>query len=130
MVRDDRLEAVRRPSTSATLEDAVEALSAGPSRDETRAGLRSAVAVDSVRSAETDDEVVVVDVSHDFVETSGSDQLLAVAQLVWTVTEASGRPEVRLTSGGDPVEVPTDRGLSSGDVARDDYASVAPTADP
>lgn len=127
-VRGDRLEPAGRAGSNTSTQGALDLLSAGPAVDEVEAGLRSAVAPASIRSALEEPEVVVIDVNRDFVETSGTDQLLAVAQVVWTVTERDATRRVRLTSGGSPVEVPTDDGLSAGTVDRSDYESVAPPA--
>ena len=56
---------------------------------------------------------------------AGGNQLLATAQVVFTVTEVPGVEAVRITADGSPVEVPTDDGLTAEPVSREDYASVA-----
>jgi spore germination protein GerM len=71
------------------------------------------------------DAVVTVAVSREFTEVAGGNQLLATAQVVFTVTEVPGVAAVRVTADGSPVEVPTDAGLTDEPVRREDYASVA-----
>ncbi len=56
----------------------------------------------------------------------GDFQLQAFAQLVQTATGLSGVRDVRFRIGGAPIDAPTDAGVSSEPVTRDDYASLAP----
>ena len=74
--------------------------------------------------------VVTIGVSREFTEVAGGNQLLATAQVVFTVTEFPGVEAVRITADGSPVEVPTDDGLTDEPVGRDDYASVAAPVSP
>ena len=54
-------------------------------------------------------------------------QVLAVGQIVYTVTSVSGVNLVQLTEDGHPIEVPTGVGeLRPGPVSRSAYASIAP----
>jgi spore germination protein GerM len=58
-------------------------------------------------------------------ELGGDEQLLAVAQLVCTLTARPGVGPVSFTLEGAPVDVPTgDGSLTSGPVSRDDYADL------
>lgn len=125
-IREDRLQPAARAASDTSVRGTLELLGAGPAPEETRTGVRTAIAPASIRSATEDADLVVIDVNRDFVETAGTDQLLAVAQIVWTVTEPDEARRVRLTNDGTPVEVPTDDGLSADTVDRDDYDSVAP----
>lgn len=125
-IREDRLQPAARAASDTSARGALELLGAGPAPEEVRTGVRTAIAPASIRSATEEPDIVVIDVNRDFVETSGTDQLLAVAQVVWTVTERNETRRVRLTNDGTPVEVPTDDGLSADTVDRDDYDSVAP----
>lgn len=131
LLRGDRLEAARRAADDRSVATAVELLAAGPTGPESRAGLRTAVPPESVRMVGTDGATgtVVVEVTADFVATTGTNQLLAVAQVVWTVTESPDVRLIRMTSNGNPIDVPTDEGLSGDPVGRDDYAAVAPFED-
>ena len=81
----------------------------------------------SLLSASADGDLVVLDLSGEFGEVRGRDQLLAVAQVVWTVTERPPLRRVRLTVEGRELPLPVDTGAAaSGPVTRDDYASVGP----
>lgn len=128
----DRLTPVRRGASETSLEQLLLLLAAGPSPREAQDGLRTAVApgVLSPGPAATTPGTVVVEVTRDFTEVSGRNQLLAVAQVVWTVTEGQDITNVRMTSAGMPLEVPTDTGLSAGPVTRSDYLSVKPAPAP
>jgi sporulation and spore germination protein len=126
-VRGSRLEAAERPVERPAVDTALAALVAGPTRSEVVDGLRTALSPQSLtpdRPVSTDD-VVTIAVSREFTEVAGGNQLLATAQVVFTVTELPGVEAVRVTADGSPVEVPTDEGLSAEPVGREDYASVA-----
>ncbi len=126
-VRGSRLEAAERPVERPDVDAALAALVAGPTRSEVVDGLRTALSPQSLtpdRPVSTD-AVVTIAVSREFTEVAGGNQLLATAQVVFTVTELPGVEAVRVTADGSPVEVPTDEGLSAEPVGREDYASVA-----
>lgn len=60
-----------------------------------------------------------------------SEQLLAVGQLVMTLTARPGVGQVRFTLGDAPVEIPTADGrLVAASVTRDDYAELVAPAEP
>jgi spore germination protein GerM len=125
-VRGSRLEAAERPVEDPGVDAALDALAAGPTRAEVVGGLRTALSPQSLTPGRpvTADSVVTVGVSREFTEVAGGNQLLAVAQVVFTVTEVPGVEAVRITTAGSPVEVPTDEGLTDEPVGRGDYASV------
>jgi hypothetical protein len=127
-VRDLHLEPVSRPVTPAGPRTALEALVEGPTASEGQAGLRTALAPERLRAEgpTEDDPTVTVSVPRGFSGLVGGDQQLAVAQVVWTVTQFPGVDGVRFTSEGQSLEVPTDDGLTDQAVDRDDYASTAP----
>jgi spore germination protein GerM len=105
--------------------DALEALlEVGSPQD----GLRNAVPLGtSVRSVRLDEATLTVDLTEQFRSVRGSDQLLACAQLVWTVTEYPAVKQVRIAVAGQYIELPVDGGASTAaPVDRDDYLSVAP----
>jgi hypothetical protein len=132
-VRGPRLEAVPRPARELSPQAALELLVTGPDRGQVAAGIRTALAPQRLTvmpQAGAPAGTAVVAASRDFAGVSGNDQLLAVAQVVWTVTGVGGVQRVQVTVDGAPVEVPTDAGLSRGPVTRADYASVAPRAAP
>jgi hypothetical protein len=128
-VRGTRLEPVTRSATAADLQATLGVLVAGPDRREVFSGLRTAVAPQTETTLSPVSEgTVQLDLPRELTGLTGGNQLLAFAQLVWTLTEVPGVRAVRFSSAGAPVEVPTDTGLAAGLVDRDDYASVAPRA--
>ncbi|WP_432496563.1 GerMN domain-containing protein [Kineococcus auxinigenes] len=127
-VRDDRLVAVPRRTATATPQTALDQLVRGPRRSEVADEVRTAVAPQDLVATPAPTGGVVVAAGRDFTNVGGANQLLAVAQLVWTLTELRGVERVRFTVEGEQVEVPTDAGLTHDPVDRDDYASVAPPA--
>ena len=99
----------------------------GPTRSEAADGIRTALAPEVVGvEAVGPDGTATVAVSRGFAGITGGNQLLAVAQIVWTLTALPTVEDVQFTVEGIPVEVPTDAGLSSGPVDRGDFRSVAP----
>jgi spore germination protein GerM len=69
--------------------------------------------------------VATVAVAESFKELSTSEQRLAVAQLVVTLTGRPGVGQVAFTIDDEPVPVPTGDGLiADRAVSRDDFASV------
>ncbi|SFF47274.1 GerMN domain-containing protein [Blastococcus tunisiensis] len=127
-VRGTRLEAVPRWAPEPGPAGAVALLLAGPTRSEVVDGLRTALSpVDAtvfpmVPAAGT----VTISVGRDFTGIGGGNQLLAVAQVVWTATQFRAVDRVCFTVDGSPVEVPTDAGLVGRPVDRSDYRSAAP----
>jgi hypothetical protein len=126
-VRGAALAPVVRATAGSDADAAVQQLVAGPTRPEVLSGLRTALAPQAL---EVDERPVggltTVAVTREFTGVSGGNQLLAVAQVVWTLTELPGTTEVRFLVDGAPVEVPTDEGLTDEPVDRGDYGSVAP----
>ncbi|WP_432534548.1 GerMN domain-containing protein [Kineococcus arenarius] len=129
-VRGNRLVAVTRRTDTATPQTTLDQLVSGPRRSEVADEVRTAVAPQDLAATPDPAGGVVVAAGRDFTNVGGANQLLAVAQLVWTLTELRGVEHVRFTVEGQQVEVPTDEGLTHEPVDRDDYASVAPPADP
>ncbi|MBN1093201.1 GerMN domain-containing protein [Blastococcus sp. TML/M2B] len=127
-IRGRQLEAVSRPVGPADVHAALDLLVAGLTPSEVDAGLRTALAPQTLRHSgpTPDDPSVTVTVTREFTGLLGGNQQLAVAQIVWTVTEFPGVDEVRFSVDGSPLEVPTDDGLTDEPVDRADYGSVAP----
>jgi hypothetical protein len=72
--------------------------------------------------------VATVNLSNDFITgLIPSEQILAVAQVVYTVTQFEGVTQVRFLIDGVPKDVPTQNGTltQGGPVTRDDYATLA-----
>ena len=127
-VRGDALAPVDRRNSGATAEAALQQVVEGPTRAEAADGIRTALApeVDGVGAVGLDG-IATVTVSRGFTGITGGNQLLAVAQIVWTLTDLPTVDRVRFTVEGSPIEVPTDAGLSAGPVDREDFRSVAPS---
>lgn len=124
----ERLKPVTRGVPDRSASSMLQALAGGPTGSEVLAGVRTAIPPQKFRVwiSDTSASVAVIQVSQGFVSISGENQLLAVAQLVWTVTQRPGIERARLELAGEPVEVPTDRGLVGYPVSRSDFASVRP----
>lgn len=103
-------------------------LLAGPTDAESAAGLSSAVPDRTrLRSAETTLGVITLDLTQAFGQVSGREEVLAVAQIVYTATGLPGVTGVIFDLSGKPVEVPDGKGtLVQGPVTRSDYRAVAP----
>lgn len=113
----------RSPTVAAALEELLE----GPTRSEAADGVGTALAPDVVDVQDVlSGGATTVSLTRGFTGITGGNQLLAVAQVVWTLTELPSVERVSFTVDGTPVEVPTDAGLSAGPVDRGDYMSVAP----
>lgn len=129
LVRQDRLVAVQRqvrsPVSSGRL---LTALLEGPTESEAAAGFRSAISSEArVRDVTASAGVVTIELSEEFVEVAGQDQILALAQIVFTATETDTAGAVRFRLAGEPVEVPRGDGtLTSAALTRADYAALAP----
>lgn len=129
-VRGERLVAVPRAVPEATLEATLRALFAGPSTEEAAAGLHSAVGP-SIRlgEARVQGGLARVDLSSPFAQARSEDQVIAVAQLVFTATEVRGVEAVSITVDGEPIEIPTgDGGLTGGPLRRAHFPGLEPVA--
>ena len=131
MVRDGRLAPATRSTDDTSVRSLIEILAEGPTGSEEREGTTTALApgdfvVEQAPSRGGPGVSVIINVPAQFTQIDGELQLLATAQLVWTATEPRPRGLVRMTFKGAPIELPTDRGLTSGPVRRSDFSSVAP----
>ncbi|WP_435769516.1 GerMN domain-containing protein [Nocardioides sp. SYSU DS0651] len=135
LVSGDALAPVVRETDDRSVRSVLDLLAAGPTREEREQGLSTALGAGrfDARLARSQRPggpvVVVVSVPSQFLATGGDEQLLAAAQVVWTVTAWRESARVRMEADGRPIELPTDRGLTGRSVTRADYRSVAP-ADP
>ena len=126
-VRGTDLAPVERRTRATTTADAIAQLVEGPTRAEVATGIRTALPPEVVGVDEVlPDDVTTVSVTRGFTGITGGNQLLAVAQIVWTLTDLPTVTTVRFVVEGAPVEVPTDGGLTDRAVGRDDYRSVTP----
>ncbi|MCZ2860438.1 GerMN domain-containing protein [Blastococcus sp. VKM Ac-2987] len=129
-VQGTTLAAAERATQIADAPSALELLSQGPTRVEVIGGLRTALAPQSLLADEgVPGGITSVSVTREFTGITGGNQLLAVAQVVWTLTDLPGTTQVRFLVEGVPVEVPTDSGLTDQPVDRDHFRSVAPAGD-
>ncbi len=129
LVRNDRLvAAVRRLAPSARLRRVLGALELGPTKEEVAvAGLRSALPTNAVDGVSVAAGTAIVGLDPSVATLSSGDQLLALAQLVFTLTARPGIGQVRFTLEGEDAQVPrADGSLVAAPVSRDDYLAVAP----
>ena len=119
--------AVRQVNAPATVAKALSALLFGPQEDEVTAGVRSAISpTASVQARALEPGTYLVDLSPEFAQGSVSEQVLGLAQIVWTATEFPGVTGVRFTLNGAPIQVPTPGGSTGDPVGREAFAEVAP----
>lgn len=128
LVADDRLvEVARVAPDDASLADLLELVVAGPTDGERTLGITTAVPAGAVASADASRGVAQVDLTEAFGDVRSDEQLLALGQLVYTLTQQPGIGGVSFTLDGEPVAVPLPDGTEvSGAISRDDLAAVAP----
>lgn len=121
-----RIRPMRRLEVEATLDAAIAALRFGPLFSDTADGLRSAIpASDMIDSAAVQSGTATIGLSPSFLTLPGSEQTLAIAQIVYTVTNLPGVGLVSFRLGSRPLSVPTADGEpSKGALSRDDYMSL------
>ena len=125
LVRDDRLVHVTRDLPSpAQLSDVLESLVSGETDPEDRAGLRSSIPIGTeLRGVTEEGGVARIDLSSDFAAVGGRQELLAVAQVVFTAAGIEGVDAVAFELEGTPTDVPTPSGaLADHPVTAADYA--------
>ncbi|HWC10601.1 MAG TPA: GerMN domain-containing protein [Acidimicrobiales bacterium] len=126
-VRDSRLAPVGRQTETPSVDDALAALGSGPTASERGDGLRTALPGPVELAGADAAGVPVVEVAESFGEVEGEEQILALAQIVFTLTGLPGVNGVAFSLSGRVVEVPTGDGtLKAGPLGREDYAVVAP----
>jgi Sporulation and spore germination len=118
----------RKLAPPVTLERLLGKLEQGPTRAEVAAGTRSALPDDeSFRSVNLVGGTATVDLTQPFTALSGNDQLLALAQIVFTLTARPGIGQVLFTLGGAAIDIPRANGsLAPDTVSRDDYQPLSP----
>lgn len=127
LVDGERLAPVRRQVPAPATPSAVlAALAAGPTPAEATAGLRSAP-VAGAALAQVTAGAATVALDRDFAAIGLNEQVLALAQLVYTITELPGIGGVRFSVDGRPIEIPTANGpTKTGAATRADFAAVGP----
>lgn len=127
-VRDGRLVAVDRHLPDGDpVARSLAALVAGPGPQDV-AGLQSALPSSTAAwDVAVAGGVATIAVPVDFDRLGARNEVVAVGQLVFTVTAHPGVRGVLFTSNGSPIEVPTDSGrLVARPVTRADYPTIAP----
>ena len=119
--------ATREVAVPATPTQVVGALLAGPTATETSAGIQSFLTHTGVQVTTQAAGVATVDFSTNPIQVVGPDQTLAIAQVVYTVTQQPGITGVTFEIDGKAIEVPTAAGAQvPGPVGRIDYLPQAP----
>jgi spore germination protein GerM len=130
LVQGERLAPVQRELPApVSVESVLEALVTGPSSTEVQLGLRTALLTTPglVRSGGVTGGIATIDLGQPFTEIAGRDQIVALAQIVSTVTGLPGVGRVRFTLDGNPVGILRgDGAVTTETVSRDDYATLAP----
>ena len=133
LVDGDRLVAVRRQVPDRDiLREALLRVADGPATTEAARGLRSALPR-NVRpiAVELGDGVALVDMDPGFLALAGHEQVLAVAQIVYTVSGPAGARAVRVRVDGRFLELPTGNGsLATRPLTRADFGPLAPQPTP
>jgi spore germination protein GerM len=126
LVRADHLAPVARRVAERSPEAALAELESGPTAAESEAGLRSAlVPGTSLGVVRQSGDLIVVDLSRELTEAEPGEQVLAVAQVVWTVTSTGGVTRVSFTLQGRPIDAPgADGKLRAVPLRRADFASL------
>lgn len=126
---DGHLVAVAREvAVPASQTQVLGALLAGPTATESASGILSYLGDTGVQvTTDAASGVATVHFATDPIQVVGPDQTLAIAQVVYTVTQQPGVTGVSFEIGGTPIEVPTAAGAQvPGPVSRADYAPQAP----
>jgi hypothetical protein len=128
-VQGDRLATTPRRVVGENIPaEAVRLLITGPTPAESQRGVTSDVPTQTrLISLDLNGPVATVDLSSEFGTVGGSDQVLAVAQIVYTLTASRYIDSVRFAINGKLSEVPDGSGsLSIAPRSRADYPKLAP----
>ncbi|MGO8870541.1 MAG: GerMN domain-containing protein [Acidimicrobiales bacterium] len=117
----------RDVSNPPTLTDIVSALLVGPTATESAAGLLTFLVGSTGVSVTVVNGIATVDFASNPIQVVGPNQTLAIAQVVFTVTQQPGVIGVLFEIGGKPIEVPTASGAQvAGPVGQTSYLPQAP----
>lgn len=125
-IRDGRLVPIERELDGGVTPETVVAELASPPTGQQQPPARTALSDPLVvRDIAVVAGIARVDLGQSIAELGGEDQLLAVAQIVCTLTTRPGVGQVGFTLEGSPIEVPRgDGSLVAHPVSRDDYAGL------
>jgi len=128
LLTGDRLLVVDRTMPDdGSLADLLELVIGGPTAEERGLGITSAVPPGTIAGVETSRGTAEVDLTPAFGDLRSADQILALAQIVYTLTAQPGIGSVAFTLEGEPIEVPRSDGTVSDDpLSRDDFSALAP----
>jgi Sporulation and spore germination len=121
----------REVAVPASSSQVLGALLAGPTATETASGIQSFLTGNGVRASVTEaGGIATVHFSTSPIQVVGPDQTVAIAQVVYTVTQDPGITGVLFEIGGKPIEVPTATAAAQvpGPVGRADYLPQGPVA--
>jgi hypothetical protein len=126
-----KLVAVQRDvSAPGTVRKAIDALLHGPTTDEADT-LHTAITSDTRlrRVSGPSDGLVTIDLSHELLDVTGKQQILALAQVVYTATSRRNVERVLFRVDGKPKEVPTGDGtLTAEPLDRLSYSELVPSS--
>jgi spore germination protein GerM len=124
--RDGIVPAIRITDTAPDPTTVLEALAKGPSTEEAEVRMRTALPKLALgRVGKVVNHTVTVDLMAPFTQVIGTEQAIALAQIVLTLTLLRGVNKVRFTLDGEPVSVPRGNGtLTRGPVTRADYSAT------
>ena len=126
-VGNERLEpGSRRLESPADAGSVLATLLAGPSPSEVERGLRSAIpAAEMLVGVTVSAGRAEVQLASDFLDIPAGDQVLALGQIVFSMTDLRGVGRVRFLIDDEPVVIPLPSGDSSQDsVSRDDFEAL------
>lgn len=118
LVRDTRLaQVVRRVGAVPDPQHQLDQLVAGPTRDEQQRGLSTALAATAL-TVHLSSGIADVEVGEAGEGSARSDEVLAYAQIVCTLTSRADVAAVSFSRDGKPLQVPRGDGTLSGDPLR------------
>ncbi len=128
LIGGERLRAVPRAVVGPVRPaDRLDALRAGPTAQEAATGLRSAVDQQAtVHVSRVEGTVATVDLPPELADLLGSDQTVALAQIVYSLTDDPALDAVAFTVNGAPASTPVQDGTLIGrPVGRGDFPAFA-----
>lgn len=127
LARDRLVQVERSVADDGSLADLLELVVAGPTEVERSLGITSAVPAGTVASVEVEGGIATVDLTSAFGEIRTADQLLALGQIVYTLTDQPGIGAVAFTVEGEPITAPLSETAAEDEpLSRDDLAAIAP----
>ncbi len=129
LIRKGRLMAVARSAgVDVTLDGVIALLLAGPDRPERKLDIATALPDGrTVKDVSVSRGTATVDLDPSFGDVAADDQVLAIAQIVFTLTDRPGIGGVRFSLGAKSIDVPRgDGALTVNALSRDDFRQLAP----